>query len=171
VFSFTSVTVYEIVYGLEVKSATAQLQRVLPWLRQNDGILPSVEDDRAAASTRAKATRQGAPLELTDCLVAAVAGRMGRPLVTGNTDDFRAIQKTGVKLVIDNWREFVQPADEIPGGLPPHEAAFRDSLKRRSASDGKQSRLGTMPRGGECSRQAQRRMGIPRNTDAGFGGF
>jgi predicted nucleic acid-binding protein len=27
-FSFTSVTVYEIVYGLEVKGASAQLQRV-----------------------------------------------------------------------------------------------------------------------------------------------
>jgi len=27
------------------------------------------------------------------------------PLVTGNTDDFRAIQKTGIKLTIENWRE------------------------------------------------------------------
>ena len=30
VFSFTSVTVHEIVYGLELKGATAQLQKVLP---------------------------------------------------------------------------------------------------------------------------------------------
>jgi predicted nucleic acid-binding protein len=105
VFSFTSVTVYEIVYGLEVKGASAQLQRVLPWLRQNDEITPNAGDYQAAASIRAKATRQGAPLELTDCLIAAVAVRLGRPLVTGNTDDFQAIQKTGVKLIIDNWRE------------------------------------------------------------------
>jgi predicted nucleic acid-binding protein len=81
---------------------------VLPWLRQNDEILPGVEDYRAAASIRASAARQGAPLELTDCLIAAVAVRLGRPLVTGNTDDFRAIQKTGVKLIIDNWREPAQ---------------------------------------------------------------
>lgn len=84
------------------------MQRVLPWLRQNDEILPGVEDYRAAASIRASAARQGAPLELTDCLIAAVAVRLGRPLVTGNTDDFRAIQKTGVKLIIDNWREPAQ---------------------------------------------------------------
>lgn len=93
VFSFTSVTVYEIVYGLEVKGAAAQLQRVLPWLQQNDETAPAEQDYRAAASIRAQATRQGAPLELADCLIAAVAVRLGRPLVTGNTDDFQAIQK------------------------------------------------------------------------------
>jgi predicted nucleic acid-binding protein len=105
VFSFTSVTVYEIVYGLEVKGATAQLQKVTGWLQRNDEIAPLAEDYMAAASMRAKATQQGAPLELTDCLIAAVAVRLDRPLVTGNTDDFRAVQKTGVKLIIDNWRK------------------------------------------------------------------
>jgi predicted nucleic acid-binding protein len=105
VFSFTSVTVYEIVYGLEVKGAAAQLQKVLPWLQQNDEIAPVEQDYRAAASIRAKAARQGAPLELADCLIAAAALRLGRPLVTGNTDDFQAIQRTGAKLVIENWRE------------------------------------------------------------------
>ncbi len=104
-FSFTSVTVYEIVYGLQVKGATAQLQKVSAWLRKNDEIAPVAEDYLAAASIRAKATRQGTPLELADCLIAAVAVRLGRALVTGNTDDFRAIQKTGVRLIIDNWRE------------------------------------------------------------------
>jgi hypothetical protein len=27
-----------------------------------------------------------------------------RPLVTGNIDDFLAIQKTGINLVLENWR-------------------------------------------------------------------
>jgi hypothetical protein len=49
--------VYEIVYGLEVKGASVQLQRVLPWLRPNDEI-------------------------------EAVGVRLGRPFVTGNTNDF-----------------------------------------------------------------------------------
>ena len=39
-FSFTSVTVYEIVYGLQVKGATAQLQKVSALLRKNDEIAP-----------------------------------------------------------------------------------------------------------------------------------
>lgn len=105
VFSFTSVTVYEIVYRLEVKGAAAQLQKVLAWLQQNDEIVPIEQDYRAAASIRAKARQQGAPLELADCLIAAVALRLRCPLVTGNTDDFQAIERTGAKLVIENWRQ------------------------------------------------------------------
>jgi predicted nucleic acid-binding protein len=77
-FSFTSVTVYEIVYGLQVKGATAQFQKVSAWLRQNDETAPVAEDYLAATSICAKAARQGAPLELTDCLIAAVAVRVGR---------------------------------------------------------------------------------------------
>jgi tRNA(fMet)-specific endonuclease VapC len=105
VFSFTSITVYEIFYGLEAKGAAAQLQKVLAWFQKNDEIAPVQQDYRTAASIRAKATQQGAPLELADCLIAAVAVRLGRPLVTGNSDDFQAIQRIGVKLVIENWRE------------------------------------------------------------------
>lgn len=33
VFTFTSVTVYEIVYGLELKGASSQLKKVLAWRR------------------------------------------------------------------------------------------------------------------------------------------
>ena len=105
VFSFTSVTVHEIVYGLEAKPAPAQLQRMMAWVRRNEEITPVSADYVAAASLRARAARRGAPLELADCLIAAVALRLGRPLVTGNTDDFQAIQSTGIPLVIDNWRE------------------------------------------------------------------
>ncbi len=35
VFTFTSVTVYEIIYGLELKSAAAQSKPALEWLKQN----------------------------------------------------------------------------------------------------------------------------------------
>lgn len=54
---------------------------------------------------RATARKQGSILELPDCLIAATAVRLGRPLVTGNTEDFRAIQKVGVNLMLENWRE------------------------------------------------------------------
>jgi hypothetical protein len=27
------------------------------------------------------------------------------PLVTGNIEDFQAIQRTGVSLILENWRE------------------------------------------------------------------
>jgi predicted nucleic acid-binding protein len=105
VFTFTSVTVYEIVYGLELKAAFSQLKKALTWLSQNEEITPSSADYIAAATIKATARTQGSVLELPDCLIAAVAVRLQMPLVTGNTQDFRAIQKTGVKLSIENWRE------------------------------------------------------------------
>jgi tRNA(fMet)-specific endonuclease VapC len=103
-FTFTSVTVHEIVYGLELKGATAQLQRALLWLGQNEQITPTSADYLQAATIKAAARKQGSIVELPDCLIAAVAVRLGLPLVTGNTEDFLAIQKTGVALDIENWR-------------------------------------------------------------------
>jgi tRNA(fMet)-specific endonuclease VapC len=104
-FTFTSVTVYEIVYGLELKSAASQLKKALAWLNLNEQITPINTDYLAAATIKATSRKQGSILELPDCLIAAVAVRLQMPLVTGNTDDFRAIQKTGINLTIENWRE------------------------------------------------------------------
>lgn len=104
VFTFTSVTVYEIVYGLELKAAAAQLKKALSWLNQNEQITPINADYLLAATIKATARRNGSPLELPDCLIAAVAVRLDWPIVTGNTEDFRAIQKTGINLIIENWR-------------------------------------------------------------------
>jgi len=105
VFSFTSVTVYEIAYGFQLKAASTQLRKALAWLDQNEQITPINADYLTAAAIRSTARRQGAVLELPDCLIAAVAIRLNRPLITGNTQDFEAIRKTGVNLVIENWRD------------------------------------------------------------------
>jgi predicted nucleic acid-binding protein len=103
-FTFTSVTVYEIVYGLELKGASSQLNKVMAWLKQNEEITPVAADYIAAATIKATARKKGFVVELPDCLIASVAVRLNRSLVTGNTDDFRAVQKTGVNLAIENWR-------------------------------------------------------------------
>jgi tRNA(fMet)-specific endonuclease VapC len=104
IFTFTSVTVHEIVFGLELKNATAQLQKALGWLHQNEEITPTAGDYFEAAVIKAAARKQGSVVELPDCLIAAVAVRLGLPLVTGNTEDFEAIQKTGLALQLENWR-------------------------------------------------------------------
>jgi len=104
IFTFTSVTVHEVVYGLQLKDASVQLTKALAWLRQNEEITPLSADYLASARIKATAKRKGLSLELPDCLIAAVAIRLGLPLVTGNTEDFQAIQKTGVDLIIENWR-------------------------------------------------------------------
>lgn len=104
-FTFTSVTVHEIVFGLEFKGASGQLGKALLWLNQNEQITPTAPDFYEAALIKARARKQGSVLELSDCLIAAMAIRLGLPLVTGNTEDFQAVQRTGVKLTIENWRE------------------------------------------------------------------
>ncbi len=105
VFTFTSVTVYEIVYGLELKSASNQLKRAVEWLNQNEEITPTSADYLTAATIKATARKRGSALELADCLIAAIAVRLDRPLVTGNTEDFQAIQETGINLILENWRD------------------------------------------------------------------
>jgi len=104
-FTFTSVTAYEMAFGLEAKGAAKQLKAALQRLGNNDQILPVEEDYLTAARVKGKARRQGATVELPDCLIAAVASRLGLPLVTGNTADFEAIQKTGLPLVLKDWRK------------------------------------------------------------------
>jgi predicted nucleic acid-binding protein len=105
IFTFTSVTVHEIVYGLELKGAASQLERALAWLNQNEEITPIAADFIAAATIKATARRVGSILELPDCLIAATAVRLQRPLVTGNTEDFQAIQRTGANLILENWKD------------------------------------------------------------------
>jgi predicted nucleic acid-binding protein len=92
------------VYGLELKSASSQLKKVMDWLKQNEEVTPIDADYLAAAHIKATARKQGAIVELPDCLIAAIAVRLNLPLVTGNSDDFRAIQKTEIGLEFENWR-------------------------------------------------------------------
>jgi predicted nucleic acid-binding protein len=88
VFAFTSVTVFEIAYGLELRQAATQLAKVLAWLNLNEETTPIAADYRSAASIKAAAQKQGCLVDLPDCLIAAIAVRLDRPLVTGNTADF-----------------------------------------------------------------------------------
>jgi predicted nucleic acid-binding protein len=104
-FTFTSVTVYEIVLGLEIKSAVSQLERAKAWLRLNEQLVPTEDDYLTAAHIKARARRQGKVVELPDSLIAAVASRLQLPLVTGNTEDFQSIQQTGLNLTLENWRD------------------------------------------------------------------
>jgi predicted nucleic acid-binding protein len=104
-FTFTSVTVYEMAFGLESKNATKQLKTTLEWLQNNEQILPTEADYLTAAKVKGAARRQGYTLEMPDCLIGAVAARLNLPLVTGNTADFQAMQKAGLKITLQDWRK------------------------------------------------------------------
>ena len=63
IFTFPSVTVYEIVYGLELKGASRQRQKALEWLQQNEEVTPTKADYLTAATIRATARKQGFVLD------------------------------------------------------------------------------------------------------------
>jgi tRNA(fMet)-specific endonuclease VapC len=103
-FTFTSVTVHEIVFGLDLKGAASQLQKAMAWLQQNEELTPSAEDYIQAGKIRADTRRKGAILELPDSLIAAVAIPLKMPIITGNTADFEKIARAGYSLQLENWR-------------------------------------------------------------------
>ena len=104
-YTFTAVSVHEIYYGLESKGAIQQLQKARVALAAHEIIVPILSDYEVAGLIRGKARKQGCQLAIDDCLIAAVAGRLGLSIVTGNTSHFRDIQDAGLPITIDNWRE------------------------------------------------------------------
>ena len=103
-FTFTSITVFEIIRGLEEKGAATQSAKALAWLNRNEQVVPVAEDYLSAAYIKAKAKRMGRVVELPDCLIGAAASRLELTLVTGNMSDFEAIKATGLLLDLANWR-------------------------------------------------------------------
>ena len=104
-FTFSSVTVFEIVRGLEEKGAASQVSKAIVWLERNDQIVPTAEDYLTSAYLKARAKARGRVIELPDCLIASAASRLGLTLVTGNTKDFEVIIAAGSPLTLANWRE------------------------------------------------------------------
>ena len=80
-------------------------EEAMEWLSRNAEVTPTSADYLSAASMKASAKKLGLIVELPDCLIASIALRLGLPLVTGNTADYESIQRTGVPLVLQNWRE------------------------------------------------------------------
>ena len=103
--SFTSVTVLEILFGLERIGAKAQIQRAETLLAKNDEVVPSSEDYRLAASIAGALDRQGTPIGLIDPMIAACAMRRGYSVVSGNTAHFESIRRAGYTFALEDWRK------------------------------------------------------------------
>ncbi|MGO8671366.1 MAG: PIN domain-containing protein [Capsulimonadaceae bacterium] len=103
-YTLTAVTVHEIIYGLVRKGALRQLQNALAAFAMNEVLVPTLDDYKLAGETRGRATGQGQQLQMSDCLIAAVAFRLRLPIVTGNTGHFQAVQAAGLSITLENWR-------------------------------------------------------------------
>jgi tRNA(fMet)-specific endonuclease VapC len=103
--SFTSVSVFEALFGLYAKSADQQAQRFLKLIAAHEEITPTAQDYRLAAQICATLQRTGTPIGTSDPLIAACAIERGLPLITGNTRHHGFIQNAGFSLQLVNWRE------------------------------------------------------------------
>jgi len=110
-FTFTAVSVHEILYGLYHKDAKRQLAQAKASFEENEVIVPTIEDYETAGRIRGVASSKGHQLALDDCLIGAVAARLGLPVVTGNTDHFSAMQKAGLDVELDNWQKQSPPLE------------------------------------------------------------
>ena len=104
VLAFTSVTVYEIVTGLEKNQMQARLRRTQRVFEQNEEIVPENEDYQLAGRILGTLRRSGKEVGYSDPLVAACAIRRGLILVTGNQKHFEYIHEAGFSLAIEDWR-------------------------------------------------------------------
>ena len=104
-FTFTSVTVQEMIFGLESKQDFKKLAVVRKLFFKHEIIVPTLEDYFRAGEVRGIARRQGRQIALDDCLIGVAAERLGLPVSTGNTGDFDQMRQAGLPIEIENWRK------------------------------------------------------------------
>lgn len=99
-FTFSAITLYEVLRGLKDKNATAQLSRFRVFCQHS--LIFSVTDAvlERASDLWVVGRQGGHPHRDADLIIAATALEEGRVLVTGNARDFAWISG----LTIEDWR-------------------------------------------------------------------
>jgi predicted nucleic acid-binding protein len=103
-YTLSTVTVVEIVRGLQRKQAARRLARFIASLASEE-VFPL---DQPAAILAGRIAgdleRSGRPIGIADTMIAAIALTHGLELVTGNTTHFQYVQQLGYPLTLVNWR-------------------------------------------------------------------
>jgi predicted nucleic acid-binding protein len=103
-YTFSTVTVMEIISGFQKTRATGRLAAFLATLPQIE-ILPFDQPTaELAGRIGGDLERIGQPIGVADTMIAAIAIENGLELVTGNTSDFQRVQQLGYPLTLANWR-------------------------------------------------------------------
>ena len=101
-FTYAAVS---IMFGLHYKDAQRQLRNAEISFNENEVVVPNLDDYKAAGRIRGRARRKGDQLTSDDCLIGAVAQRLGLPVATGNIKRFHAMKEAGLQIELDNWLE------------------------------------------------------------------
>jgi tRNA(fMet)-specific endonuclease VapC len=103
-YTFSTITVMEIVKGLSRKRREDAIKRFLAVVDESDLLTLDKVSAELAGRIYADLEQAGRPIGVADVLIAALAIHHGLPLVTGNTSDYERIQATGYPLTLENWR-------------------------------------------------------------------
>ncbi len=103
-YTFSTITVMEIVSGFQKTQATGRLNTFQATLPQME--IPTLDQPAAELAGRigGDLERIGQPIGVADTMIAAIAIENSLELVTGNTSDFQRVQRLGYPLTLVNWR-------------------------------------------------------------------
>ncbi len=103
-FTFSSVTVMEIVRGFFLANRLDRLEAFLTSLSVNEVLSFTQSTAQLAGKIDADLIRTGQPIGRADPMIAATAIEHSLELVTGNISHFTRIQDLGYPLELANWR-------------------------------------------------------------------
>jgi tRNA(fMet)-specific endonuclease VapC len=104
-YTFSAVTVAEVVRGFQKKQSVRRLQAFVASLPSME-VIPLEESAAVVAGRIAgELERLGRPIGLADSMIAAIALEHHLELVTGNTAHFQRVQQLGYPLTLANWRQ------------------------------------------------------------------
>ena len=103
----TTITLMEIVFGLQRRQQQEALTAVLRFVKQGKLIALPFDNRCAilAGELYAKLEGSGQRIGQADTMIAATAVVYQLPLVTGNQRHYQRIVDQGYNLTMDNWRE------------------------------------------------------------------
>jgi tRNA(fMet)-specific endonuclease VapC len=103
-YTFSTVTVMEIVSGFQKTQATKRLNDFLATLPHMEMLTLDPPAAELAGRIAGDLERIGQSIGVADTMIAAIAIENGLELATGNTADYQRVQQLGYPLIIVNWR-------------------------------------------------------------------
>jgi predicted nucleic acid-binding protein len=109
-FTFSAITAQEVLFGLRSRRDFERIAASRAFFAEHEILIPTLEDYLRAGEIRGAGRSIGKQIALDDCLIGAIAERVGVPVCTGNTTHFEDMRQAGLEIETVNWRFAGPPA-------------------------------------------------------------
>jgi tRNA(fMet)-specific endonuclease VapC len=103
-YTFSTITVVEIISGYQRRGSLAQLGSFLATLPLSELLTLDLDSAVLAGQIAGRLESIGQPIGLADTMIAAIALQHQLTLATGNQAYFQRVQALGYSLKLENWR-------------------------------------------------------------------